>query len=29
MNENQNRFVSGTYYGIETVLEEYDPSGQR
>lgn len=24
-----NRFVSGTYYGIETMLEEYEPSGQR
>lgn len=24
-----NRFVSGTYYGIETTLEEYEPSGQR
>lgn len=24
-----NRFVSGTYYGIETIIEEYEPSGQR
>lgn len=24
-----NRFVSGTFYGIETILGEYEPSGQR